>query len=175
MKHQFEQVNLPSCATCHGNHKILLPTDEMLGMRQGAVCANCHAKGEHGATLAGANFARSTRSGFDELHQQIVHAEATLTEAERLGMEVSEPKFELRGAVNALTNARTLLHSFQVKPVAAALADGRGVATTVQSRADHALQEYTNRRIWLAASLGPILIVIGILLLYIRTLPTLKQ
>ena len=57
--------------------------------------------------------------------QQIAHAEATLAEAERLGMEVSEPKFELRNAVNALTNARTLLHSFQVKPVEAALADGR--------------------------------------------------
>ena len=175
MKHRFEQINLPGCATCHSNHRILLPTDKFLGMEQGAVCANCHARGEHGATLAGANVARTIRKGLDELQQQIVHAGATLTEAERLGMEVSEPTFELRGAVNALTNARTLLHSFQVKPVAAVLADGRGVATAVQSKADHALQEHTNRRIWLAASLGPILIVIGMLLLYIRTLPTPKQ
>ena len=49
-------------------------------------------------------------------------------------MEVSEPKFELRNAVNALTNARTLLHSFQVKPVEAALADGQKVATEVQEQ-----------------------------------------
>ena len=61
-------------------------------------------------------------------------------------MEVSEPKFELRNAVNALTNARTLLHSFQVKPVEAALADGEKVAAEVQSKADHALEEYTYRQ-----------------------------
>ena len=102
-------------------------------------------------------------------------AEATLAEAERLGMEVSQPKFELRNAVNALTNARTLLHSFQVKPVEAALADGEKVAAEVQGKADHALEEHTYRRVWLAASLVPILIVIGMLLLYIRTLPIAKQ
>ncbi len=175
MKHRFEQEKLPGCATCHSNHKILVPTDKMLGMGGSAVCANCHAKGEHGATLAGANVARTIRGGLDDLSERIAHAATTLTEAERLGMEVSEPKFELRNAVNALTNARTLMHSFQIKPVEAALADGRGVAVAVQEKADHALQEYTNRRIWLAATLGPILFVIGMLLLYIRTLSIPKQ
>ncbi len=57
----------------------------------------------------------------------------------------------------------------------AALADGEKVATEVQGKADHALQEHTRRRVWLAASLVPILIVIGMLLLYIRTLPLAKQ
>ncbi len=141
----------------------------------GAVCVKCHENGKYGATLAGAAAARTIRSGLDELHQQIAQAEATLAEAERLGMEVSQPKFELRNAVNALTNARTLLHSFQVKPVEAALADGEKVAAEVQGKADHALEEYTYRRVWLAGSLVPILIVIGMLLLYIRTLPIAKQ
>ena len=57
----------------------------------------------------------------------------------------------------------------------AALADGEKVAAEVQGKADRALQEYTHRRVWLAASLVPILIVIGMLLLYIRTLPIVKQ
>lgn len=56
----------------------------------------------------------------------------------------------------------------------AALADGEKAAVEVQGKADHALQEYTDRRIWLAGSLVPILIVIGMLLLYIRSLPAAK-
>ena len=139
MKHRFEEEGLPGCATCHGSHKIQLPSDKMVGMRDGAVCMKCHENGKYGATLAGADAAREIRHGLDQLNQQIATAETTLAKAEQLGMEVSEPKFELRNAVNALTNARTLLHSFQVKPVEAALADGEKVAAEVQGKADHAL------------------------------------
>jgi len=145
MKHRFEQESLPGCATCHGSHKIQLPSDTLVGMRDGAVCMKCHENGKYGATLAGANAAREIRHGLDQLNQQIAKAETTLAKAEQLGMEVSEPKFELRNAVNALTNARTLLHSFQVKPVEAALADGEKVVAEVQGKADHALQEHTRR------------------------------
>jgi predicted CXXCH cytochrome family protein len=175
MKHRFEAEKLPGCATCHSSHKIRSPTDQMVGMEGGAVCANCHENGKHGATLAGAAAAREIRHRLDGLNQQIAQAEVTLAEAERLGMEVSQPKFDLRGAVNALTNARTLLHSFQVKPVEAALTDGQGIASEVQSTADRALEEHSRRRVWLAATLAPILIVIGMLLLYIRSLPVRKQ
>ena len=171
MKHRFIEEKLPGCATCHGSHGIHRPSDKMVGMEGGAVCATCHAGGKYGATLAGANTARTIRHGLDELTQAITHAQATVAEADRLGMEVSGPRFDLRNALSALTNARTLLHSFQVKPVEAALADGQGVVAKVQSKADQALKEYTYRRVWLAASLVPILIVIGLLLLYIRSLP----
>ena len=153
MKHGFEEANLPGCATCHTSHNIKTPSDKMVGMQQGAVCMRCHASGKYGATLAGATAARTIRHGIDKLRQDIAHADATLADAERLGMEVSEPKYDLRNAVNALTNARTLLHSFQVKPVAAALADGEKVTAKVQGQADHALEEHTYRRVWLSASL----------------------
>ena len=63
------------------------------------------------------------------------------------------------------------LHSFQPKPVEVALAEGQKVVVKVQQQADRALEEYSFRRVWLAASLVPILIVIGVLLLYIRKLP----
>jgi hypothetical protein len=171
MKHRFVEEKLPGCATCHGSHAIHPPSDEMVGMQTGAVCVKCHAGGEHGATIDGAKAAKAIRHGLDNLTQEIAQARATVAEAERLGMEVSGPRFDLRKAQSALTNARTLLHSFQPKPVEAALADGQSVAAKVQDKADQALQEYTSRRVWLATSLVPILIVVGLLLLYIRTLP----
>jgi predicted CXXCH cytochrome family protein len=170
MKHRFEQEKLPGCATCHSAHGIQIPSDKLVGMKDGAFCMKCHENGKYGATLAGANAAREIRQGLDQLNARIAKAETTLAEAERLGMEVSQPRFDLRNAVNALTNARTLLHSFQVKPVETALADGEKVVVAVQDKADNALQEHDRRRVWLAWSLVPILIVIGLLVLYIRTL-----
>ncbi len=170
MKHRFEEEKLPGCATCHHSHSIELPSDKLIGMQAGAVCVTCHANGQHGATIAGTLTARKIRDGLDGLNQQIARAEATVAEAERLGMEVSQPTFDLHGAVNALTNARTVIHTFQVKPVEAALAEGQHVVQGVQQRADRALEQYTYRRLWLFASLAPVLLVIGLLLLYIRRL-----
>lgn len=171
MKHRFEQVGLPGCATCHGNHLIRHPTDEMLGMGEKASCVKCHGEGRHGATLAGAEVARTLRSQLDQLSQLITQAEAKVAEAERLGMEVSGPRFDLRKAFDARVNARTLIHSFAPDPVEHALSEGIQTASEVEERAEAALQEHTNRRIWLAVSLVPIAVVVVLLLLYIRRLP----
>ena len=51
------------------------------------------------------------------------------------------------------------------------LDEGLQVTRQVQESAGAALQEHTNRRVWLAASLVPILAVVALLLVYIRTLP----
>ena len=173
MRHKFEKEGLPGCATCHGNHEIRQPSDEFLGMKEGAFCVRCHEQGKekHGATIAGAKAAQTIRADLQHLTGGIHKASETLAKAEELGMEVSEPKFNLHKALDALTNARTQIHSFKVDVVEKALADGEKVVTEVQGKADHALQEHQYRRYWLAISLVPILIVIGLLLLYIRALP----
>ena len=173
MKHKFEEVGLPGCATCHGSHLIENPADEMLGMESGAVCFNCHnpENPQYGATLAGAEAARALRARLDELKLEINEAERTIREAEHLGMEVRGPRFDLRQAFDALTNARTLVHSFKPGPMETALEEGLKVTSDVKLRAEGALREHTYRRLWLAASLVPILVVVGLLVLYIRTLP----
>jgi hypothetical protein len=173
MRHAFETIGLPGCATCHSNHAIHQPTDEVLGMQSGTFCSRCHEQAhlQHGATLAGADAARKLRDGIDSLKTKIKTADATLVHAEELGMEVSKPKFDLRKASDALTNARTMIHSFDVATVHKALDAGDKVVVEVQAKGEKALSDYTERRIWLAASLVPILIVIGLLLLYIRSMP----
>jgi len=173
MKHKFEDSGLPGCATCHGKHNISMPSDKMLGMADGAVCLRCHdpANPQYGATLAGANVAEKMRSGLDQLEHQIGVAEANIQEAERLGMQVSGPRFDLRQAFDSLTNARTLVHSFSPGPIQQALNEGLKVTTNVNDAAKRALHEYTIRRIWLACSLVPILIAVGLLLYYIQSLP----
>ncbi len=174
MKHQFEKTDLPGCATCHGNHKIHSPTDEMLGMAGGAVCARCHEQGKHGATLAGAEIAKQMHDELAQLVTQISSVGEKLDRAERLGMEIRGPRFRLRDANDALTNARTLVHSFAIEPVQQAVTEGLTVTSEVNSDAEAALQEHTMRRIWLGFSLVPIIAVVTLLLLYIRSMPSTK-
>ncbi|NUQ65945.1 MAG: cytochrome c3 family protein [Pirellulales bacterium] len=175
MKHRFEEVGLPGCATCHGNHEIHTPTDEMLGVTETAVCSRCHSGGaeggKFGATLAGADAARAMRAGLAKLKEEVERAKANLAHAQRLGMEVSGPQFDLRKAEDALTNARSLIHTFSPDPVEKALQEGLEVTAVVHQRAKAALDEYTFRRWWLAGSLVPITLVIVVLVLYIRSRP----
>jgi predicted CXXCH cytochrome family protein len=173
MKHRFQEAGLPGCATCHGTHETTHPTDELLGMHGGAVCARCHNEQnpQYGATVAGAEAARTMRDRLEQLKLDIEQSELLVREAERLGMEVRGPRFDLRQAFDSLTNARTLVHSFKPGPLEEALGDGLKVTAQVSERARAALAEHTYRRVWLAASLVPILVVVALLLLYIRTLP----
>jgi predicted CXXCH cytochrome family protein len=171
MKHQFEKLDLPGCAVCHGNHEIRSPTDELLGMEAGAVCARCHAEGKFGATLAGAETARQMRDKLEQLKREIAQAKITVARAERLGMEVRGPRFDLHKAETSLTNARSLIHGFAPEPMAQALNEGLQVTGQVEARAEQTLAQYTYRRLWLALSIAPILFVVILLILYIRTLP----
>jgi hypothetical protein len=185
MKHGFEQSKLPGCVTCHAtrlpsgpdNHLIRVPTDELLGMEQGAVCNECHdeQRPKYGATVAGAEKAKALRSGLDTLQAGIEYARETMEAADHLGMEVSKPRFEMRKATDALTNARVQIHSFDPVPVEKILAEGQDVVSEVQAAADKALYEHDARRVWLALTLVPILAVVALLVLYIRTLPPVSK
>ena len=172
MKHKFQEAGLPGCATCHGTHETIQPSDELLGMQSGSICARCHnpENPQYGATLAGDAAARAMRERLDQLKDQIARSEALVRDAERLGMEVRGPRFDLRQAFDALTNGRTLIHSFKPAPLEEALGEGLTVTDEVEARARAALREHTNRRVWLATSLVPILMVVALLLAYIRTL-----
>lgn len=188
MKHDFAEVGLPGCATCHGSHAIRTPTDEMLGLTDVAFCEHCHGEGKskYGTTLrekakflkvspekliAGAKAVSELRRKMDDLKRQIDDAQANVERAGRLGMEVNGPQFDLRKAFDALTDARTQIHTFARAPVEKALDDGFAIASEVDEEAQAALEEHTFRRMWLAATLVPILAVIVLLVLYIRTLP----
>ena len=107
----------------------------------------------------------------DRLKQEIDGAEKKVKEAERLGMEVRGPRFDLRQAFDALTNARTLVHTFKPGPMQGG--HRRGPRRDVQREGTGRTRSSVSTPIgvyWLAASLIPILLVVGLLLAYIRLL-----
>lgn len=166
-KAAFDQRDLGECITCHGNHAIPKPGDEMIGTHQGAVCVACHTNGDKGFVAAG-----TMRARMDALILGIHKATEILDLAERKGMEVSKPKFELKGATDALTHARVLIHSSSTEEVEKVVAPGLAVADKGYQAGQGALAELSFRRKGLAVSLVFILFLAAVVYLKIRQIET---
>ena len=76
----------------------------------------------------------------------------------------------LREASNHLTLARTEMHGFDPKAVAAVLAEGTTITATVNTAADAGEHELSYRKTGLAVTLGFIVLVIIALRLKLRAL-----
>jgi predicted CXXCH cytochrome family protein len=162
-KAAFDQQGLAECVTCHSNHDIATPTDQMIGTQQGALCVNCHANGDKGFAAAG-----QMRSRIEELIASIAKSNDILSMAERKGMEVSKPKFELKGATDALTHARVLIHSSSTDELEKVIRPGLEVAGKGYQAGLDALSELSFRRRGLAISLVFILFLALLVYLKIR-------
>jgi predicted CXXCH cytochrome family protein len=160
-KAAFDQKQLGECITCHSNHAINKPGDQMIGTTQGSLCVNCHTSGDKGFVAAG-----QMRSGIDELIASLDKSTEILNRAERAGMEVSKPKFELKGATDALTHARVLIHSSSTGEVDKVIGPGLEVASKGYQAGLDALAERRFRRQGLAVSL--VFILFLALLVYLK-------
>lgn len=158
----FEKLQSGECLRCHSNHEILPPTDNMLGTGQGSVCISCHS-GDKG-------YAAAERIGgrISELRVGIDQATDILERAERAGMEVSRPKFELRDAGDGLTQARVLVHTSSVDEVEKAVAPGMAIAAQSYQKGEAAFAELSYRRKGLAVSLVFIFFLAALVYLKVR-------
>ena len=160
-KAAFDQKQLAECVTCHSNHAIPKPGDEMIGTHQGALCITCHQSGDKGFVAA-----ESMRSRIDTLIASIDKSTEILNRAERAGMEVSKAKFELKGATDALTHARVMIHSSSIAEVDKVTGPGLEVANKGYQSGVDALAERKFRRAGLAVSL--VFILFLALLVYLK-------
>ena len=108
------------------------------------------------------------RSRIDELIASLGRSTEILDRAERAGMEVSKPKFELKGAIDALTHARVLIHSSSTTEVDKVIGPGLEVSTKGYEAGMAALAERKFRRQGLAVSLVFILFLAGLVYLKLR-------
>ena len=115
------------------------------------------------------------RSRIDELIASIDKSTAILNLAERKGMEVSKPKFELKGATDALTHARVLIHSSSTAEVDKVIEPGMDVANKGYQAGVGALAELSFRRKGLAVSLLFILFLAVLVYLKIRQIEARQQ
>jgi len=159
----FAQMGAPGCATCHNNHDIQPASTEMVGLGDKAICAQCH-----GASDKGGRTATEIRVLLDSLRAQHQKAGAILDRAEHAGMEVSQARFDLNGANDALVKARAAVHAFSLEAVKKEAEAGLAIGAKAHARGERALEELQFRRKWLGVSLAIVLVLIGTLVVKIR-------
>jgi predicted CXXCH cytochrome family protein len=162
-KAAFDNKGLAECVTCHSNHAISAPTDQLIGTGESAVCVSCHKPGEKGFIVAG-----ELRGRIDDLLARIDKSRQILDRAERAGMEISRPKFELREAIDGVTHARVLIHTSSTAEVDKVVAPSVGVAAKTYQAGLDALAELNVRRKGLVVSLFFILFLAVLVYLKLR-------
>ena len=88
--------------------------------------------------------------------------------AERAGMEVSRPKFELREAIDGVTHARVLIHTSSIAEIDKVIGPATSVAANTYQAGENALAELNFRRKGLVVSLFFILFLAAVVYLKLR-------
>lgn len=166
----FEKMGKAACITCHGNHAIVPATDALLAHAPPGVCGQCHAAGDRcdQATTV-------MTAGIGSLLTGLRDSEATLGEAEQLGMDVSEARFRLTDVRDRITMARVVVHRFSEEDFGQVIGEGEKILAEIRTEGDAALEEWQFRRVGLALSLVLILLVIGLLLRQVRRLDRARE
>jgi hypothetical protein len=100
------------CATCHGAHNIQYPTEVMLGISDGTVCAQCHRPDDRGGQEA-----QQIRVVMDSLTVALEQAMEMMQYAEAKGYMVDRLALDLLQGQDAMNMARTRVHSFSAAAV----------------------------------------------------------
>lgn len=152
----FMQLGTPGCVGCHDNHGIRQTSDEMLGMGSESVCAECHEADDPGGKAAAGMLAMIER-----LKVERARSDSLLERAEAAGLEISQARFELEDATNAIVRARASTHSASVDSVKARVDEGLGITSNAWQRGEGAFRDLRVRRIGLAVSSLIIVVLIA--------------
>ena len=137
----FQKARLPQCAACHGNHRVLSPTDEFLGVGERAVCIHCHKPGSKGYEISA-----SFKALLDSLKAATEEARRLVKKAEVAGVKVGLTKFDLRTCEDAIVRSRSELHSFDLADFRALIQDGMAKAERVKKASLLSLEDLEIRR-----------------------------
>jgi len=151
------------CVICHGNHAVLEPTQEMIGVGPESTCTSCHDAGEPGYVAAekmGKDLAR--------LRRDLAEATRVLDEAEAAGVEVGPDRFALQKSTDSLVEARVLVHSFDLERFNGVSSEGIKAAEDGVAAGRRAFAELRYRRMGLGLSLVVIVSVIIALALTVK-------
>jgi hypothetical protein len=151
------------CVTCHDNHAVQRPSDEMVGIGPKSVCTNCHTP-----EVPQYKAAESMGSAVKGLSERLAEAHRLIDRAERAGMEVSADRFALRTGQDHLVEARVLVHAFDQERFMGAVKEGMTSAEAGVTAAERAFAELRQRRTGLVVSLVVIAGVIAGLVLKLK-------
>lgn len=139
----FRENDFPMCETCHSNHEIIKPFDNMIGTAESALCIGCHSADDATIGLATAD---SILTSLNNLVLAHTEAKRHLDKAILKGMMTTNEEFLLKEVEQSLIQARTLIHSFNMDSVAPKAMAGIAKADTIKVNSAGLIDEYYFRR-----------------------------
>lgn len=164
-KDAFAALQQAACEGCHGNHAIVHPEDNWIGVGQKQMCGNCHSAGDAGATTAAAisgALARATAA--------VTGAQARVDRVKRAGMLMDDAEVKLEDAHQSLVVAQVEIHTVnpaRVEDQTKAVLTDTGVAEKLAAAAE---AEIRYRRTGLFISLVVIASAMVALILKVRAI-----
>ena len=98
----FEENDFPMCETCHSNHLIEEPFDQMVGNREPSLCVNCHDEDDGTQGLA---IAAAMSLAVEKLANAHNEARLALDDAITKGMMTTDEEFRFKEVAQALIQA----------------------------------------------------------------------
>ncbi len=156
-KEGFDALGIPECAFCHQAspdvnnpiariHTIVHPTNSLIGIREGAVCIQCHTNGDPGW-----NTASVMSADLDSLEIRLEHVKEVIELAEQQGMEVSDARWKLKSEVlQARMELRTSVHGFNLEKFIPYMQRSDTSLDGVESLGQEAVRETERRRMYYA-------------------------
>ncbi len=158
----FQDLGLAGCVVCHDNHEIKKTDDRMLSVQGDTPCATCHSDSDVVPKI------RAMQSAILGLRLRMDTASEILGRAERAGMEVSKPKFDLDQANVQLIKSRVSVHAFDPGKITEFTKPALDLTAASRKAGEHAIEEIGIRRRGLGYSLIGIAVMILAVVLKIR-------
>ena len=153
----FVEQDLPMCETCHGNHEIANPSDSLIGLGEGQLCATCHADDQSKASTE----IKKISAGLQSLGTAADSAAFMLNLAREKGMMITDEEFTIKEIGQIRVQARSAIHAAASDSLLPKVEEGITKSTDVHKRAAALLDEYDFRR----TGLGIATIIISLLAL----------
>jgi hypothetical protein len=163
----FEAQSLPLCMTCHSNHKILMPSDRLVGLDTGQLCGSCHDAGDQ--TGASADI-RKISVTLGQLVAAYDSASAQVKAAGAKGMMITDEEFALKDIDQIKVQTRSSIHAAAVDSVVPKAQDGIKKSKDIYGKANQLVDEFYFRRWGLGVSSIIITLLVIVLALKIRSL-----
>lgn len=139
----YLENDFPMCETCHSNHDIIEPYDNMIGTVGSAVCTNCHSVNDGTIGLSTANSILASISDLVDAHAE---AKSHLDEAILKGMMTTNEEFLLKEVDQSLIQTRILIHTFNMDSVTPKAEEGIAKAEAIATNSAGLIDEYYFRR-----------------------------
>lgn len=146
-KEAFDKKEYHECSTCHNNHDIHPPSDDMIGMGEKSVCIKCHTGGDKGSDVA-----LLMKKMIDSLNADVNTANYFIGKAEQKGMDVSDSKFDYNDIKKVLITTRTVIHFANLDKYLETISEGFKLTSKARIAGQEAIDEYYFRRAGLGIS-----------------------